>query len=99
MAWLAVDKDGTEIISNYILKRNIDIANLNFIERICSINEEREYKNGIQKWIPFISATEYHEIAGNGGIKMDKPIAIPNGTIKKLIGRSLTWEDEPVELK
>lgn len=26
-------------------------------------------------------------------------VSLPNGTIKKLIGRDLTWEDEPVELK
>lgn len=26
-------------------------------------------------------------------------IELPKGTIKKLIGRELTWENEPVELK
>lgn len=26
-------------------------------------------------------------------------INLPKGTIKKLIGRELTWEDEPVEIK
>ena len=26
-------------------------------------------------------------------------ISLPKGTIKKLIGRDLTWEDNPVELK
>lgn len=26
-------------------------------------------------------------------------VIVPKGTIKKLIGRELTWEDEPVELK
>lgn len=26
-------------------------------------------------------------------------IVLPNGSIKKLIGRELTWEDEPVELE
>lgn len=26
-------------------------------------------------------------------------IELPQGTIKKLIGRELTWNDEPVELK
>lgn len=26
-------------------------------------------------------------------------VELPKGTIKKLIGRDLTWEDEPVELK
>lgn len=26
-------------------------------------------------------------------------VTIPNGSIKKLIGRELSWSDEPVELK
>lgn len=26
-------------------------------------------------------------------------VELPNGSIKKLIGRELSWEDEPVELK
>lgn len=26
-------------------------------------------------------------------------IELPKGSIKKLIGRELTWEDEPVEIK
>ena len=26
-------------------------------------------------------------------------VHLPKGSIKKLIGRDLTWEDEPVELK
>lgn len=26
-------------------------------------------------------------------------VELPKGTIKKLIGKSLTWEDDPVELK
>lgn len=26
-------------------------------------------------------------------------VVLPKGTIQKIIGRSLTWEDEPVELK
>lgn len=28
-----------------------------------------------------------------------KSMNLPKGSIKKLIGRTLTWEDEPVELK
>lgn len=28
----------------------------------------------------------------------DSDISLPKGSIKKLIGRDLTWEDEPVEL-
>ena len=26
-------------------------------------------------------------------------VELPKGTIKKLIGRELTWDDEPIELK
>lgn len=29
----------------------------------------------------------------------DTEIPLPKGTIKKLIGRELTWHDNPVELK
>lgn len=29
----------------------------------------------------------------------DTEISLPKGSIKKLIGRDLTWEDNPVELK
>lgn len=30
---------------------------------------------------------------------LDSCIELPKGSIKKLIGRTLTWDDEPVELK
>ena len=58
MAWLAVEKDGTEVI--------------------CACFP---YKKG-----------DYWDCLG--GI-----IELPQGTIKKLIGRELTWNDEPVELE
>ena len=30
---------------------------------------------------------------------LDNAVELPQGSIKKLIGRELTWNDEPVELK
>lgn len=39
----------------------------------------------------------YDEIY-EGGVALDTEISLPKGSIKKLIGRELTWEDEPVEL-
>ena len=33
------------------------------------------------------------------GLFCDTEIPLPKGSIKKLIGRKLTWNDEPVELK
>lgn len=65
MAWLAVDKDGTECI--------------------CGSEPYRDY-------VDFMWCVEND--FGSQGI-----ISLPIGSIKKLIGRELTWEDEPVELK
>lgn len=33
------------------------------------------------------------------GEDIGEAVKLPRGSIKKLIGRELTWEDEPVELK
>ena len=34
-----------------------------------------------------------------GDERFDSEISLPKGSIKKLIGRELSWEDNPVELK
>ncbi len=62
MAWLAKDKDGTEVI---------------FDEEPCRCADE------------WVSA---NEMWGN-------EVTLPSGSIAKLIGRELTWEDKPVEIK
>lgn len=68
MAFLCVDKDGTESIHELTPKR------------------------GFNTWLPFlIGDDEYSE--------MGDVIELPKGSIEKLIGINLTWEDEPVELK
>ena len=41
----------------------------------------------------------YWEVRGYTTCAKDYAIVLPNGTIEKLIGRKLTWEDDPVELK
>lgn len=40
----------------------------------------------------------YDEVEDGGAI-YDTEIPLPKGSIKKLIGRDLNWNDEPVELK
>ena len=42
-------------------------------------------KRGINQFIPLYSYS--------------MSMALPKGTIKKLIGRDLTWKDDPIELK
>lgn len=63
MAWLAVDRDGSENI--YDIKPIRDLW--------------------VNKW----------------DIRTEDSwwINLPQGTIEKIIGRSLTWEDNPVEIK
>ncbi len=63
MAWLAVDKDGSE--------------------HICSTEPYRDIED---LWC--VENTPDSEI-----------VRLPKGSIKKLIGRNLTWNDNPVELK
>lgn len=40
----------------------------------------------------------YREIRKHTTCAQDYSIVLPKGTIKKLIGRDMTWEDEPVKL-
>lgn len=53
------------------------------------------YKSLYKLWEPEYWSDEDVSDYGNE----DTEIKLPKGTIKKLIGRDLTWNDEPVELK
>lgn len=115
MALLAVNKDGTELISDYTLYRN------GYYKRYpkCSPNKCGKYscpgckidENGARyrlttyKSSPRMSKEESINLLSfwdnfeydSVGDKLDFIIALPKGSIKKLIGRDLTWEDEPVK--
>ena len=67
MAWVAVDKNGEEVIYS--------------IEPIRGTNE---IKRNTEIWV-------LHRIG-------EHYIYLPKGSIKKLIGKNLTWDDEPVEI-
>ena len=62
MAWIAVDKDGTEVVYGDKPERDASVG-------VWDTPEPNQY------WV-----------------------ILPKGSIKKLIGRSLTWEDECIEL-
>lgn len=66
MAWVAVDRDGSEWI----------------------------YGGGR----PYRGYETFFFVANIGSIGRAS-VELPKGTIEKLIGRKLKWEDEPVELK
>lgn len=90
MAWVAVDKDGTEkIMSGKPIRRNEIVSVL----------------WGLIKCLPSpYSKSQRHKWASQWSIDPNDPlpegaIELPKGTIRKLIGRDLSWKDEPVELK
>lgn len=60
MAWVAVNKNGDEVLFDFEPERYNDFF-----------------------WVADVGDDIY----------------LPKGSIKKLIGRDLTWEDNPVELK
>ena len=66
MVYVAVDKDGTEVIFN-----DKPVRGINNIKGNCN------------QWALNSVTSKY--------------IVLPKGSIEKLIGRTLTWDDEPVK--
>lgn len=84
MAWLTVDKDGTECISEEKLKRwpPIEKQDKRIKNRKQVLSKDDQYA-----WVWPYCTEEGGQI-----------VYLPKGSIKKLIGKTLTWEDEPYEL-
>lgn len=119
MAYLAVNKDGSEIISEYELYRNgfrkvikpcypeicdkcfyknlshsiclKDKDGNRYTEEIYSAPPKMDKETAI-KLLSFWDNYEYDPECN----EVDFTVSLPKGSIKKLIGRELTWEDEPV---
>lgn len=85
MAYLTIDKDGTECISEEKLIRwpPIEKEDKRIKKHKQILSKDDQYA-----WVwPY--STE------DGG----QMVYLPKGSIEKLIGRKLKWEDEPVEYK
>lgn len=92
MAWVAVDKDGTEKIFGGIPVRRSDVNCILLGAIVRSIIRRAYRKNKYHKWASYWSTDENDPLP-------EGAIELPKGTIKKLIGKELFWKDEPVELK
>lgn len=91
MAWLAVDKDGTEKIFNSVPLRRSWLQSVAF--GLVSAGIRNAYsKNQFNKWAAHWSSDPDDPLP-------EGAIILPKGSIKKLIGRDLTWKDDAVELK
>lgn len=86
MAWLAVNKDGSEVIGNSLIKAYYTNKNSLVLKGDYYNMDETKYTDYVD---PYYNPDE--------GVE-DVSIKLPAGTIEKLIGRKLTWEDEPVEI-
>ena len=97
MAWVAVNLDGTEVISQVEIERNSEIYKIK--DRIWTIREEIDFENGAREWLIYVSKDEYRRNGSSFGyFNKNSIIKLPQGTIEKIIGRVLTWDDEPVEI-
>lgn len=71
------------------------------IDEGCNVSARREaFKDGVD-WFKKNIWHSCQEEPEKGEFIVTEfcAIGLPKGSIKKLIGRELTWEDEPVELK
>lgn len=81
MAQVGVNKDGTEVISEFLVRA---------VEEESGLLKESDKANG-EFWICPLDDP-------NWGL-INTALPLPKGTIKKLIGRELTWEDEAVTIE
>lgn len=115
MAYLAVNKDGTEIISEYSLYRNgyynrykkcdpVKCDKCLYEMLSCKIDKDgKRYSEEIynsppemnrEKAIEVLSFWDNFEFDADCN-RLDYIVILPKGSIQKLIGRELTWNDEP----
>ena len=82
MAQLAVNKDGTEVIGESLCRGYIN-------RHVFVAHDYGVDNNKLDVWLSIYNDPDegYTDIS----------IQLPKGTIKKLIGRELTWNDKPVE--
>ena len=90
MAWVCVDKDGTEKISSgKPLRRSF--KGLRIKNALWGLCTGAYSKNNWNKWCNGWSTEKADFLPFFG-------VILPKGSIEKLIGKKLTWDDEPVEI-
>jgi len=86
--WVVIDKDGTEKISNNTPFRR-QFKKQRILSVFWGLFKGYYSKNKWNKWCDGWSSDEKDFLPFTG-------VELPKGTIKKIIGYQLNWEDEPV---
>lgn len=103
MAWLCVNKDGQELICQNEPERWGDITKETEspFGHLDKVTGKRYITNPAKVWQ--VKNLKFEELSywvdcEYFGYYDFYDIMLPEGSIEKLIGRKLTWEDNPVEL-
>lgn len=86
MTFVAVNADGTEVIGNDLIR--------GYYDGYHSLNLESDY-------FPVDEDTYTHYVSPHLNLEeeiVDVAVVLPKGTIAKLIGKKLTFQDKPVKL-
>lgn len=103
MAWLAVNKDGTELICKNKPKRWATIEKVSiwsdkkFLTPLDLYDYDRIIRDGkdLKEYMSYwTDITEYKDDVPINATEIE----LPKGTIYKLLGVNITWNDEPFEL-
>nr|DAF67739.1 MAG TPA: hypothetical protein [Caudoviricetes sp.] len=86
MAVVAVNKDGTEVIGDSLVRCRFDKHD--WLDPITDHN--RLTKEDMSFWVDLYDDSD--------GYYVNTSVELPKGSIKKLTGKELTWNDEPIEL-
>ena len=89
-AYVCVDKDGTEKISNSEPMRR-QFKGKRILSAMWEMCTGSYSKNNWNKWCNGWSTDEKDFLPFMG-------VIIPNGTIEKILGYKLTWKDEAVKI-
>lgn len=90
LCYVFVDKDGTEKISNTMPMRR-QFKGRRIFQAMWGLCTGSYSKNNWNKWFDMCSTEKIDFLPFSGTI-------LPKGSVEKLIGRKLTWNDEPVEV-
>ena len=86
MPYLAVNEDGQEIICERKLVRFDNKSEID-LKKQCSV---KDINHNCKKWIPLLTDSENFLFVNE--------INLPIGTIKKITGKNISWQDEPIEI-
>ena len=88
--YVCVDKDGTEKITNSVpIRRHFKGSRI--LSAMFGLCTGAYTKNNWNKWCDGWSTDQTDFLPFSG-------VVLPNGTIEKILGKKLTWNDEAVKI-